>query len=268
MTTGYHRLLRTAVLILVSSGNHLQADEPPNPEIYFGKKQKSGAALIGMFYDFKQNSKGEPVPRVKVTEVVGQFLRQGWDEGVLRDYRCVTTPLYATQVFMPFMDAGYAPAAFGVEKTVQPRNWMIHYKGQVSSPKSGRFRFFGGSDDFMAVAINQKTALIANHPQIRFKDPGWDRGVREDPWVPNGRSVKGDWFEVKGGEIMDIDIIAGEIPGGKFGAWLFIEEDGVTYEKVKGQMIPTIFQVAPRTFEMKGDLPKFTDMKDPWVCHD
>ncbi|NJK91530.1 MAG: hypothetical protein HC904_06725 [Blastochloris sp.] len=252
-------------LLLLFLGLTLRAEEA-GQAVYFGKKESTEAALIGILYDLKQDQQRNSLKWTKATELMGQFLRAGWDEALLNKFYRVTKPLYATQVFIPQMDADSAPAAFGVQDTVKPRNWLIHYKGQVSPPKAGRFRFLGGSDDFMAVAINQTTVLIANHPQIDFENPGW-KGVREDPWVPNGRSVKGDWFTAKPGEIMDIDIIVGEIPGGSFGAWLFIEQEGVKYEERKGQMVPTIFQVARRTFDLKGDLPAYADMPEPWICH-
>jgi hypothetical protein len=41
----------------------------------------------------------------------------------------------------PDMMAGVAPKAFGVEKTVEPNHWLIHYKGRVSPPENGRYRF-------------------------------------------------------------------------------------------------------------------------------
>jgi hypothetical protein len=43
---------------------------------------------------------------------------------------------------------------------VQPSNWIIHYKGQVSPPSAGTYRFWGTADDLIAVAVNGKTELV------------------------------------------------------------------------------------------------------------
>ncbi|MBN2164162.1 MAG: hypothetical protein JXR25_13510 [Pontiellaceae bacterium] len=46
------------------------------------------------------------------------------------------------------------------------------------------------------------------------------------------RMVIGDWFDLKKGQIVDIDILIGEIPGGAFGCRLMIEQEGKRYKPV------------------------------------
>ncbi len=48
------------------------------------------------------------------------------------------------------MSAGRAPAAFQCGPEVKPSNWLVVYRGVVTPPKSGTYRFVGA--DFQAVA--------------------------------------------------------------------------------------------------------------------
>ncbi|GAB4241054.1 MAG: hypothetical protein OHK005_03680 [Candidatus Methylacidiphilales bacterium] len=67
----------------------------------------------------------------------------------------------------------------------------------------------------------------------------------------------GDWFEAQSNEILDLDIIVGERPGGEFGAYLFWQQDGVVYEKhPSGHIIPAPFQLS------EAPLPKVPHPKE------
>lgn len=219
------------------------AAQEANPPTYFGSTTRSENALIGILYDFKQDQKRKP-KKEEFLELMGKFVREGWDEGILNEFYRATRPLYTTQVFVPHMNADEAPRSFGVQDIMQPRNWVVHYKGQVSPPRAGTFRFVGLSDDLLAVAVNGKTALIAEHPGSRLKKHGWRDAPRDGIETPSGPAISGDWFTVKDGQILDLDIIVGERPGGQFGAWLMIEEQGATYEKdVAGKPVIPVFQL-------------------------
>lgn len=210
----------------------------------FGATTRSEAALIGILYDLKQDQKHKP-KNEQYLELIFGFLREGWDEGILNEFYRATRPLYTTQVFIPLMNADEAPRSFGVQDIMQPRMWVVHYKGQVSPPHPGTFRFVGNSDDILAVAVNGKTELIAEYPKWRSHNHGWREAPRDGMGTPVGPAVSGDWFTVKEGQVIDLDIIIGEYPGGRFGAWLMIEEQGVTYEKnSQGKPILPVFQLS------------------------
>jgi hypothetical protein len=194
---------------------------------YFGTDDRENAGLIGIFYDLKQTQTREN-KRANFTEIVAKFIDSGWDEFVLRDFYRVSRALHTTQIFIPYMDARAAPEAFGVAQTVKPSHWLIHYKGQVQAPRSGRFRFVGLADDMLAVAVNGETSLVASHHNVKVPTR-WRSSVPTDTKGPCGPLIYGDWFSVKQGEIFDLDIVIGEIPGGGFGAWLQIQEEGVSY---------------------------------------
>lgn len=54
----------------------------------------------------------------------------------------------------------------------------------------------------------------------------------------------GDWFKLEPGEPTDLTVLIGEIPGGEFGSYLFIEEKGVDYETTsEGRPILPVFKL-------------------------
>jgi hypothetical protein len=57
------------------------------------------------------------------------------------------------------MEATEGPKAFDVAKDVQPRMWVVHYKGIVTPPESGTYHFVGGGDDTLFVKFDGKNVL-------------------------------------------------------------------------------------------------------------
>jgi hypothetical protein len=226
----------------------LVADLVAAEDSAFGSREQKGNALIGILYDLKQDPKGKPTDMNERNyfALADEFLASGWDEEVLNRYYRATRALYATQIFLPMMSAGEAPRAFGVEKLVKPRLWMVHYKGQVSPPKGGRFRFAGYADDFIAVAINGRTVLVGGRVSpASFKKTNWKMSEGEGLAIGNGRLRYSDWFEVQADEVIDLDIVVGERPGGEFGAFLYWQEEGVEYKRGGGgALILPPFQLA------------------------
>jgi len=204
-----------------------------------GTSQGSEAPLIGIFYDFKQNQKREPIPmdRPKFDHLIAEFIDNDWDESLLKDFYRVSNPLYRTDLFIDTINSDDGPKAFGAEKTVQPRMWMVHYKCQVVPPADGIYRFIGNADDFLGVAVNGKTVLFAinSAPHVKwFAKEGCDVGG----------FTAGDWFEAKAGKPIDLDIMAGDSPGGQFRALLGIEKKGGDNH---GRAIPFQLAKSPRT---------------------
>lgn len=249
------------VLLLCASGIFpAPAQEDDASPGYFGSQEKSESALIGILYDLKQNQKHEP-QKADYPLVIGDFVREGWNEADLNKYYRVTKPLYATQIFIPRMNANEAPKAFGAEKQVKPSQWVIHYKGQVSPPKSGTFRFVGLADDIIVVAIDGKTVFIGTHPGSRLKDHGFDVSPHDGPKTPSGLAQWGEWLNLKGNEIYDMEVLVGERPGGQFGAWLMVEEQGVDYPRDGGKPILPVFQLAEHPLPTGREIPNATAAK-------
>ena len=241
----------------------------------FGQESKSEAALVGVLYDLKQTQDhaATSVDASSYSKVVQEFLVKNWDEAVLNRYYRVSKPLYTTQIFIPNMEAGLAPKAFGAEKTVKPSRWIIHYKAQVSAPTEGTYRFWGCADDAMAVAVNGKTNLVACRPDmaVAMTDITWKSTEKPGAQAADDFLIAGDWFEMKQGDIIDLDVIIGERPGGLFNAFLMIQKKGETYQNdPAGHPIFPIFQVAAYDTPVQESLtiqPKFATGFAPWKSY-
>jgi len=215
----------------------------------FGRQDNSEAGLIGILYDLKQTQKREP-SGVKANEysgILNEFLSKDWSESVLNRYFRATRPLYATQIFMPLMDAGRAPKAFDMEKVIKPSAWVVVYKGQVSPPEDGTYRFVAYADDVIAVALNGKTVLIGGRNDTLGHLKVWKQtGTGPKVEASNGLLAYGDWMTLKKDEPVDLDVLVGERPGGLFSAFLLYEKQGVEYPtNEKGAPKFPIFQLAP-----------------------
>jgi hypothetical protein len=208
----------------------------------FGEKQAGTNGLIGIIYDLKQTQKNQPsgVDPANYFAVVREFLTKGWDEAVLNRYFRAASPLYTTQIFIPEMGAGAAPKAFGMEGVIKPSVWVLHYKGQVTPPEDGVYRFLCFSDDFMTVGVNGKTVCEGSLGLSFWKSSEKKRG----PKTGNNSLAYGDWVEMKKDQPIDLDVLVGERPGGVFYAFLLYERKGVEYPVVDGQTLYPIFQMA------------------------
>ncbi|MES2658940.1 MAG: hypothetical protein V4689_09995 [Verrucomicrobiota bacterium] len=270
------RLLHPLVILAcAASAAHAQQGLSLTGNESFGSAVKSGGAMLGIFYDLKQNQKRQPVPMAEPTRVMAQFLDSGWDEDVLSGYFRATRPLYATEVMIPVIDAKTAPEAFGLAGVVQPSRWFVIYKAQVSPPEDGTYRFVGIADDVLAVAVDGKTELVSNYtnwPNLsRWKESSPAENIR--CWA--GEMKRGDWFTCRKTDIIDLDILIGEIPGGRFGASLFIEKKGQTYPMVQVPRFgPTpalpVFQLKKKEIQKSEETEKnlpYTLLHVPWTCH-
>lgn len=212
----------------------------------FGSRGLGGAALQGHLYDFKQNNDGDPIGKPDY-KTISRAFTDDWDEAVLEDYFKAPTTLSATQIFMPTIEASTAPAAFNVEDEVRPSAWMVHYKGEISPPHSGKFRLVGAADDVLIVRVNGKIVFdgswsdgysSADGTEVRKsigESFGWGKGM-----------LAGKWMTLRAGSTYPIEIALGEVPGGRFMAFLMVQEDGVNYKQnALGYPILPVFQLMP-----------------------
>ncbi len=219
----------------------------------FGVAKMEGASLIGILYDLKQDQYREKTKMGAAfyDSLVNEYLSSDWDEAVLNRYFRVTMPLYTTQVFIPKISASSAPVAFGVKDVVHPSYWVVHYKGQVSPPTSGSWRFWGFGSEVCSVAVNGRTVLasnwIENGRPIPTPKLNWRPSDLPGQRIRQAHLVAGDWMNLKAGEIIDLDILIGERAGGNFCAVLLIEKKGDKYEMKNGHPILPVFQLAPFT---------------------
>jgi hypothetical protein len=218
---------------------------------FFGLRS-GGNGLKGTFYDLKQNKSLKPTgmtPQEYAKEITS-FLKGGWNSNHFSRFYKAPAALYATQIFIPDIDANKGPTAFGVAKEVQPRMWVVHYTGMVSPPESGTYHFVGQGDDVLLVKFDNRMVLAAcwNNRTFGIVETKWKpQGIYTYGWPPNcpsGGLVKGDPMEVHAGASYPIEVLIGEQPGGRGCAALLIEKEGEEYKKdPKGNPILPIFRV-------------------------
>jgi hypothetical protein len=256
-------------------GTGFGAGSGSNP---FGMINPNAGALEGNFYDLKQTAKREPtnLELADVKEAIRDFVTGGWREKQLEKYYKAKKPLYQTKLYIPVMPASGAPEAFNSQNEVQPSRWIVVYRGTVTPPKSGKYRFVGVGDDVLVVRFNGKHVF----------DYGYTRptsGTRDDlmeqplvkyqyeattTWNKDLQGIgRGPEFRAEAGKAYPIEILMSELPGGLFGAVLMIEEVGVQYQKdpLQGAPILPLFRLdpsAPKQPSKDTNAPPF-DPKGP-----
>jgi len=255
----------------------------------FGVSSKDKNALVGTFYDLKQDKNRKPTPLGEITnaaqiangtrDVLANFVKQGWNERSFANYYQASQKLYLTKITMPSINADEAPKAFNCEKEVKGSRWVVIYRGLVRPPKTGKYRFVGAGDDVLTVRFNRKNVfdfgyeLATGNFSFRPKraqavssgDKEWKKFRRDlsmpdpvqlRPYPIPGRITQdlgglavGEEFEANANTDYPIEIMVSEIPGGFFCAYLLIEEVGVEYPKTP-QGLPLI-----PIFRTSGDLP-------------
>lgn len=267
----------------------------------FGMASLDRNALVGTFYDLKQTSDRKPTEmtddemRIELRDIV----RRGFKEKVFDKYYKAPRTLYQNKLHIPIMPADGAPAAFECEKEVQPKRWIVAYRGAVQAPKSGRFRFVGASDDLLVVRFNNRPVFDYGYTIAGTGTHGFGRsnemeGTKENVELAKeirkltpmqvpisfykytqtpkynkdiGGMAIGPEFEVKEGETYPIEIMIGEIPGGFFSVSLLIEEIGANYEKDPGgSPILPLFRLdnSQPSPDLKGEAPPFDPNGPVW----
>lgn len=253
----------------------------------FGMLNPNENALEGTFYDLKQTNKKKPsdVTNESIRDIIHEFTSRGWKESVLKDYYQASQRLYQTKIYIPIMSADGAPAAFNCEKEVQPSRWIVVYRGMVTPPRGGKFRFVGAGDDVLVVRFNNKHVFdhgftsgtagvyLAGKGIRVLKEEEEDDNMLEKlkkdfpmklpvrfhqydttrNWngAIGGLAV-GKEFDVEAGKKYPIEILISEIPGGLFCASLLIEEIGEDYQASSNGA--PIFPL----FRLDGSLPEPT----------
>ena len=193
---------------------------------------------MGIFYDLSQTSDRKP-SGVSWSDAVVKFVQDGWNEDELNRFYHSSTPLFATQIWIPTMLTIAAPKAFHLEKTAPHATWTIHYKGQIVPPEDGTYRFVGFGDDVLVVALDQKLVLVSDFTHLPFGIPEGD--------PQNGPLKSGVWFDAKKNQPMDLDVLCCDNgdPNGVCASFVLVEEKGKTYQMSNGHPVLPIFQVAP-----------------------
>lgn len=141
---------------------------------------------------------------------------------------------------------------------MQPKCWIVHYRGRVSPPATGTYRFVGGADDVIAVRLDGRLVVDGGIVNVSaFKTDRPEKPNYQYDFIPGnamgipylnqrrGGFVVGRRMDLRAGLFYDLDTVIGESPGGFFFANLLMEQEGVTYAKdPKGNPILPIFRIS------------------------
>ena len=244
---------------------------------FFGGAGKAGSGLLeGTYYDFKFTDSGRDTEMdpERMAGILREF-SDSWDTTVFDPYYRANRNLYASRTVMPAKDAQDAPKAFKVNKP--GRLWVVHYKGKVRAPESGTYRFVGVADDYLLVRFNGRLVLDASiapvgsmpgEQEIRPFAPYFDDPKLNEVYLEyiKGHRV-GRTFEVRKGDVFDLEVLVGESPGGQFYAFLFIERVGGSYDKdPAGQPIVPFFEMieGERGTKLDGKAPPASPGTEFW----
>ena len=179
---------------------------------------------------------------------IKEFFENDWDPSVFDEFWRSPKKLYATQIFVPPIPAARAPEKFGDARRIEPAFFLVHYEGQIAHRTGGRFRFWG-MGDMLYVRINGKVVLDGSwYSYLPYHFAGWTADAEEHLKYQLGECHHrvGDWFDLKPGEPVDMEVLIGDPPGGSFYAMLCVQEDGVDYpEREMGGPLLPIFKTAP-----------------------
>jgi hypothetical protein len=233
--------------------------DPSEMSMFGGTRSLAiGNDFEGTFYSFELDRRGRfaPISVPGANAIVKKFIDSGWNTRVFAPYYRSPQKLYTTCLMIPPVVSEIGPEQFGVNlgEGVSPAFWMIHYKGKIARPEGGRFRLWGGGDNYLIVRVNKKIVLQADYRQLKHGAVAFGNQLAN--WASTdertgeyrfgmGWVTIGDWFELEPGEPVEMEVLFGDWWGGLFEAMVNVEEEGVDYdENREGMPILPAFKTA------------------------
>jgi hypothetical protein len=240
-----------------------------------------GFGLEGHFYDLKQTAPtgNSPPPPTGMTQarylaLLSRYASQGMDDSMIEGYYKSEIALHQTAFEIP-KSSESAPAAFHVEKEVQPGLWIVHYRAWVQAPQEGTYRFAGFGEDVLIVSIKGAVVLDAGwtpllsdpalHTMLPFAFPSYKQRAADGSG--DGHLRVGKPFHLNASEAVEMDVLIGACRGGCC-FHLLVGRDGNKYDATSdGTPIWPYFQIGdrnPPTFGRNDDPPPFSRRAEPW----
>jgi hypothetical protein len=228
--------------------------DPAEMTLFGGKSSAAiGNDFEGTFYALELDRRGrmlDPMTITKVQSIIRRFMDADWNPIVFAPYYRASQKLYTTSFMIPPIPSEYGPEQFGVNlgENVSPAYWLIRYKGKIASKEGGTFRFRGAGDNYLVVRVNKEIVLVAGFgqkPMIGFGD--WQsKGPESGKYmIGHGWSTIGDWFTLKPGVPVEMEVLAGDYEGGWFEAMVTVEDEKGKYKKnADGMPILPMFKTA------------------------
>jgi len=240
-----------------------------------GKAQNTEGCLIGIIIDFKGNPDGSPRKEYSTggywqdskTLVDGNF-----SPASMSKFHVPQKRVALNHLFIQEQNAANGPSAFGVADVMKPSGFAVYYSGNIRPTEKARYRFVGYFDDMMVVRIDRKVVLEDNwghkKPGKKGAVTGWassspDNGKWASIQGMASPLTVGDWFEVKPGKDVFVEVLCGECPGGKIGGVLLIQKEGETYETGNsGRPLMPIFASRPLSLKEKENIRNYSASHD------
>ncbi|MBO6067110.1 MAG: hypothetical protein J6P80_03015 [Kiritimatiellae bacterium] len=237
-------------------------------QIKAGKVQDLNGALIGIIMDMKTapdpaNPKGRDLGYNgwgNFKERMKKCIQGNFKPAACSHIRTLPKRVALSSLFIPVCPAAKGPEAFGVGDLVEPKGWVAYYSGEITATEKARYRFWGYFDDYMLIRLNGNTVFEWNWPcnDLRYagactdwkpKDPETVKLIGKYKAAQHSTAMApSDWWEVKPGQKLKIEIACSEVPGGACGGLLCIEKEGDKYEMNAGQPVFPIFSTRKLSF--------------------
>ena len=229
----------------------------------FKGNNKSVKGLIGHLYDLKQGPGKKPLAagvNTNAAAIASEFQREKFDPKVLKPYFVAPTELMGVRFWIPNLSVSEMPVSFGVEKDVTPVALLVHYKGKVSPPKDGTYRFVAFGDDLFGIKFGGKVILpIERRGTYLYPGPEMQAGFYVSS---KGGHAVSDPVQLSTSQEYEMEVVLVEVPGGFCTFTLLVEcEEDLKANKYKktenGLPILPLFET-----NITDPIPKF-DRKDP-----
>ncbi len=241
----------------------------------FGIPDSTIPGLKGNLYDLKQTEDGQTTGMTpkKYHDTLTQFVAADWDPGILGKFYRAKKVLNTDAIFIPTIQADDGPKAFGVENEVQPKMYVVWYKMRAAPTQDGTYHFVGMADDILLVRVNGRTVLDGSLEPV--KDDLW-KSEKRYPVVnykPTNTTETSGLFvglpmQLKANDLVNIEIVIGEEPGGWSNYFLYIqrEENSYLHQSNDTPLLP-IFQIDTKKIVPSGGpetFPPYATVSDPW----
>ena len=190
----------------------------------FGRVSSNG--MRGYLYDLKQHRRGRK--DVDFAAALSHVKEHNFDKDSFKDYYQADVPLSFSYLAIDNSPADLGPQSFQAEGEIQPMRWFAVYDGTLKADHKRQVRFLGRFDDLILVYLNDRIIFdgswgpeysdVYSDCNSRGERAGYPRILRRTVCI-------GDYVRLNAGD--RLRIVVAEIPGGRMGGGLFIEEKGV-----------------------------------------
>ncbi len=249
--------------------------------------------MVGMFVDLSKDAKGNLRPEFQpvagkasygskdrlLFKDVHHMLSNGLSREAFRPYNVVPQKVFLSHLVLPYVKSSIGPATYKVEKSVaRGAPWVAVYKGSLQPEQDGLYRLAGLYDDVLVVRVDGKEVLEFTW-ESRFNGVGKPSPIgtgwaQKDEAVAGKHRMKGfqgvplaygDWFPLKAGQSVPVEILIGDnggdgAEGGLTGGILLVERKGETYAKAPdGTPLLPPFATTRLTFTERQRLAQIAD---------